>query len=86
MNARLTRASAQRDRVGIVATKSASCGIVGVYVGSALIGKINLYAASTAYRQLILLPKFSCRTGTVTVKVSPAAKPFQIDGLSISRT
>jgi hypothetical protein len=86
LNARLTRTSAQLDRVGIVATKCASCGIVGIYVGSTLIGKINLYAASTHYRQLILLPRFSYRTGTVTVKVLTSGKTIQIDGLTVSRT
>lgn len=74
------------DRVGIVATKCASCGIVGVYVGSTLIGKLNLYASATDYRQVILLPKFGYRTGTVTVKVLTSGKTIQIDGLSISRT
>ncbi len=86
LNTTLTRTSAQLDRVGIVATKCASCGIVGIYVGSTLIGKINLYAASTAYRQLILLPKFTYRTGTVVVKTLTSSKTIQIDGLAISRT
>jgi hypothetical protein len=63
-----------------------SCGIVGINVGSTLIGKTTLYAASTAYRQLILLPKFTYRTGTVTVKVLTSGKTIQIDGLALSRT
>lgn len=50
LNTTLTSTGAQLDRLGIVATRWASCGIVGIYVGSTLSGKINVYAASTAYR------------------------------------
>jgi murein DD-endopeptidase MepM/ murein hydrolase activator NlpD len=86
LNATLTRPGAQLDRVGIVATKCSSCGIVGIYVGRTLIGKINLHAAGTAYRQVILLPKFTYRTGTVIVKALTSGKTIQLDGLTISRT
>ena len=86
LHATLTSTGAQLDRVGIVATKCASCGIVGIYVGSTPIGKINLHAASTAYRQTLLLPKFSYRTGTIVVKVLTSGKTIQIDGLTTSRT
>jgi len=86
LNATLTRTGAQLGRVGVVATRCAGCGIVGIYVNGVLIGKINLYAASTAYRQTLLLPKFSYRTGTVVVKVLTSGKTIQMDGLAVSRT
>jgi hypothetical protein len=71
---------------GIVATKCGSCGIVGVYVNGSVIVKINLDADSTHYRQLILLPRFSRRTGTVTVKVLTSGKAMEIDGLLVNRS
>jgi len=86
LNVTLTRTSAQLDRVGIVATRCATCGIVGIYVNGVLIGKINLYAASTTYRQTLLLPKFSYRTGTVVVKVLTSGKTIHVDGITITRT
>lgn len=80
------RANVQLDRVGVVATRGPGMGTVGVYVGTKLIGKIGLAAASKHYRSLLLLPKFSLRTGTVTVKVLTSGKPVQLDGLAVSRT
>jgi hypothetical protein len=80
------RANVRLDRVGIVATRGPGMGTVGVYVGTKLIGKISLAAASKHYRSLIVLPKFSLRTGTVTVKVLTRNKPVQLDGLAVSRS
>lgn len=86
LNARLTWPSALLERVGIVATKCAGCGIVGIYVDATLIGKITRYAASTAYRHLVLLPKFAYRTRVVKVKVLTSGKTIQIHGIMVSRT
>jgi hypothetical protein len=84
-NATLSRAGAQLSRVGIVATRCPTCGQVGIYVKGTLIGKINLAASTTQYRKVLMLPKFSLRSGTVTVKVLTSNKPVFIDGLVISR-
>jgi hypothetical protein len=85
MNATLSRPNAQLARVGIVATRCSTCGIVGIYVGGTLMGQINLHAATTEHRKVLLLPKFSYRTGTVTLKVLTRGKLVSIDGLMISR-
>jgi hypothetical protein len=86
LNKTAKRGSVRLDRVGIVATRGPGMGTVGVYVGTKLIGKISLAAASKHYRSLIVLPKFSFRTGTVTVKVLTSAKTVQLDGLAVSRS
>jgi hypothetical protein len=80
--ARLT--GAKLDQVGIVATRGPAMGTIAVYVGATQIGQISLAATSTSYQNLILLPPFSYRTGTVTVKVVSRGKPVQIDGLALS--
>jgi len=84
LSATLTRTSARLDRVGIVATKCAMCGVVAVYVGNTLVGKISLYSATTARKALIVLPRFSLRTATITLRVLTSGKLIQIDGLAIS--
>jgi hypothetical protein len=82
----LARAAAVLDRVGVVAKTCPGCGTVGVYVGTKLIGKLSLAAASTHYRAVLLLPRFGLRTGTVTVKVLTSGRPVIVDGLVISRS
>jgi len=84
LNRTLVRTGARLDRVGIVATKCATCGVVGVYVGNTLIGKISLYSKTTVRKAIVVLPKFSLRTGTVTVKVLTSGKLIQLDGLAVS--
>jgi hypothetical protein len=81
----LRRTTAQLDRVGVVATRCGTCGVVGVYINGVLIGKINLHGA-LAYRVLYVLPKFSYRTGTVTLKTLTSGKQVQIDGLALTRS
>jgi len=41
---------------------------------------------TTHYQRLLLLPRFSLRTGTVTIKVLSSGKTVQIDGLLSTRT
>jgi serine protease len=81
----LAKASAQVKRVGLVATKCAKCGSVAVKVGSTTIGSVNLFSSTTKYKQLISLPTFSLRTGTVSVVTTSSGKPVYIDGLALSR-
>lgn len=83
--AKLTRTSAKVSRIALVATKCPTCGVVGIYVGSTLIGKVNLARATTANRVLIVLPAFSLRSGTVTIKVLSTRKSVRIEGLGIFR-
>lgn len=81
-----TRTGAQLDRIGLVATRGPGMGTVGMYVGTRLIGTINLASTTTQYQSLLTLPAFSYRAGTVTVKVLSTGKPVHIDGLALSRT
>jgi hypothetical protein len=81
-----TRTGAELDQVGIVATRGPGMGTIAIYLGGTRIGQINLAAASITFQNLILLPPFSYRTGTVTVKVVSRGKPVQLDGLAISRS
>jgi len=73
------------DRVGLVATVCPTCGQVAVLIGSRRIGTINLYARTTRYQQLIMLPATSTLSGVVTVTVLSRGKLVLIDGLAIAR-
>jgi hypothetical protein len=84
--AALTKDSVRLDRVGIVATTCSSCGVVGVYVGNRLMGRVNLHSRSTKNKVIIVLPKFSLRRGTVAVKVLSSGKKVMIDGLAVSQS
>lgn len=79
------KTGAQLRRIGLVATKCASCGSVTVKVDSATIGTANLYASTTKYKQLITLPAFSFRSGTVRVIANVTGKTVQLDGLALMR-
>jgi hypothetical protein len=84
--AALTRTGVVLDRVGVVARTGRGYGTVGVYVGRTLIGKISLAASTGHYRAVLLLPRFTLRSGPVTVKVLTSGKPVTIDGLITSRS
>jgi hypothetical protein len=86
INATLTLVGAQLDRLAVLATTCPTCGLVGVYVKDALVGAVDLHAASTHERQLLTLPAFGYRTGTVTLKVLTSGKLVRIDGVGTSRT
>lgn len=84
--AMLRLAKLRLDRIGVVATQCPTCGNVAIYVGATRIGGISLAKATTANRQVLMLPRFSLREGTVSIKVTSTAKSVQIDGLVTSRT
>jgi len=84
--ATLTRTHAMLDRAGVVATTCPRCGIVGVYVGGRLIGRINLRSGTSRHKVVRLLPTFATRTATVTVKVLSSGKQVTIDGLVSSHS
>lgn len=81
----LTRTGAQLDRVALLVTRCASCGSVGVYLNGTLLKTVSLYASNTQRQVLIVLPAFSLRSATVTVKSLSSGKLVQVDGLGISR-
>jgi hypothetical protein len=84
IGATLTRTTAHLDRVAVVATRCQTCGEVGIYAGSKLIGKVNLSHSSTVHQWLDVLPKFTLKTATITIL--SIGKIVQIDGLGITRT
>lgn len=71
-------------RVALVAQKCPTCGVVGIYVRGTRVGTIDL-AARTGARRTFVLPAFSQRTGTVTLRVLSSSKRVQIDALGVSR-
>jgi hypothetical protein len=81
----LARSGTSGDRVAIVATTCQTCGSIRVSIGSHVLGTINLHASATHYQQLFVLPRYSLRSGTVSVRSTSSGKLVQIDGLVISR-
>jgi hypothetical protein len=86
LNATLTRPSAQLDRVALVATRCPTCGVVGVYVGTTLVGTVNLYSATTERQHVFVLKQFALSSGTVVLKSLSSGKTVQVDGLGITRS
>ncbi|HWU24063.1 MAG TPA: fibronectin type III domain-containing protein [Nocardioides sp.] len=84
--ASLSRAGLTLDRVGVVATTCPSCGTVGAYVGGRLIGRISLVSSGTHNRVIKLLPRFTTRTGTVSLRVLSSRRTVVVDGLVSSRS
>ena len=84
--ATLTRTGAQLKRVGIVATTCRTCGKVNVLVNGRKVGRIKLTGDRTRRRQVLMLPAFKRRKGTVTLKVRSSGARVQIDGIVISRS
>jgi hypothetical protein len=83
-HATLTRTGLVTSRLNLIAQKCSTCGKVGVYLGSTLLTTVDLHATST-YRAVIALPRFSLRTTNVTLKVLTSGKPVRIDALASSR-
>jgi hypothetical protein len=84
LGATLTRTGLVTSRLHLVAQRCSTCGKVGVYLGSTLLTTVDLHASST-YRAVIALPRFSLRTTNVTLKVLTSGKPVRIDALASSR-
>jgi hypothetical protein len=82
--ATLTRTGLVTSRLHLIAQRCSTCGKVGVYLGSTLLATVDLHATST-YRALIALPRFSLRTTNVTLKVLTSGKPGRVDALVSSR-
>ncbi|MEO8329165.1 MAG: hypothetical protein ABI586_04080 [Candidatus Nanopelagicales bacterium] len=77
----LKRSDVHLNRVGILATQCADCGVVVVKVGDTKIGRINLGAGTLANRKVRLLPAFGDQTGIVRIKSVTSGKKVAIDAL-----
>jgi hypothetical protein len=86
LNATVSRSGAVIDRVGLVATTCPNCGTVGVYVNGGLFRTVRLTSTVLRHGVLIVLPAFSLRTATITVKVLTSGRTVQIDGLALGRS
>jgi hypothetical protein len=82
--ATLVRTGLVTSRLYLIAQRCSTCGKVGVYLGGTLLTTVDL-RASSSYRAVIALPRFSLRTTKVTLKVLTSGKPVRIDGLVSSR-
>lgn len=80
----LSIANTRARVIGVLATTCPTCGIVKVYLGSYFVGRVNLQASGTHYKQLFMLKPFSIRSGTVKL-VTKGSHLVQIDGAVISR-
>lgn len=79
----LSRGSVQGRRLVLVVTTCPTCGTVDVYHAGIRLGRVSLYSAKAAYRQLRWLPHQSVtRTGTVVVRTT-SSKGVYIDGVAV---
>jgi hypothetical protein len=82
--ASLYRSGAAVRRIAVVATTCATCGTVGVYLGSTLLERISLRSSSTANQRVLgALTLSALRTGTITVRALDAHKVV-VDGVAVS--
>lgn len=79
----LSRGSVQGRRIVLVVTTCPTCGSVDVYHAGIRLGRVSLYSAKAAYRQLRWLPLQSVtRTGTVVVRTT-SSKGVYVDGVAV---
>lgn len=82
----LTRTGAVADRIGILATTCATCGKVALYIANHYVGTVSLVTNRTHLQQLLTVPVFGLRTGTVVIRTLTSGPLVQIDGVLITRT
>jgi hypothetical protein len=83
--ASLTRTSARVRRVGVVASTCRTCGSVAVLVDGKRIGTVSL-AGPFRRSHVLMLPAFTRKHATVTLRVRSSGAPVRIDGLVLSRS
>ncbi len=83
--ASLTRTSARVRRVGVVASTCRRCGSVAVLVNGKRIGTVNL-AGPFRRSRVLMLPAFTRKRATVTLRVRSSGALVRIDGLVLSRS
>lgn len=76
----LARAGVTATQVGVAATTCATCGALDVTLAGKYLGRVNLHAASTHYRQVFWLPAFAIRSGTLTLRSVSSAQVL-LDGV-----
>ncbi|MBI1376374.1 MAG: CHAP domain-containing protein [Frankiales bacterium] len=72
-------------RVAVVATTCPGCGSVTVFLGGVKVGVVNLNSPTVAYQQVLSLPAFPHRSGSLTLVVSsPSSHSVQLDGVALT--
>lgn len=74
-----SRTGVTATRVGVVATTCTSCGALDVTLAGKYLGRVNLRATSTHYRQTFWLPAFPLRSGTLVLRSVSSAQVL-LDG------
>jgi hypothetical protein len=80
----LTLTGVTAGRVVLRATKCPTCGVVGVYVGGALVSKLDLTAPTVQRHVTINQGWFGVRSGTVTLKTLSRGELVEVDALALS--
>ncbi len=83
--ASLTRTAARVRRIGVVATTCRTCGSVAVLVDGKRIGTVKL-AGPFRRSHVLMLPAFTRKHATVTLRVRSTGALVRIDGLVLSRS
>ncbi|GAA1255927.1 hypothetical protein [Oryzihumus leptocrescens] len=77
----LSRGQVVARRIAVVVATCPTCGAVDVFQAGARLGRVNLYSAHAAYRQVRWLPAgTNVRYGTVVVRTVTSA-PVYVDGV-----
>jgi hypothetical protein len=69
--------------LGVVATTGPKAGSVDIYLKGKLMGSLSLQSTRHEERQILLLPAFSARAGTVKVRTAQEDALVRIDGLVV---
>ena len=81
--ARLKLSGVHVSLLGVVATTGPKSGSIDVYVRGHLMGTLSLQSTTHVERQVLLLPAFSPRVGTVKILSSQEDALVRIDGLVV---
>ena len=84
--ATLTLRGAQLRRLALVVRTCPSCGKVAIALNGVRYSTADTYSATRQERVILVQPRTTLRTATITLRVVTAGKPVHIDGLAISRT
>jgi hypothetical protein len=71
--------------IGLLATTCRACGRLGVYVGGAKVGVVDLATSGRRRIRLVQLPAFPVRSGELRLRVlGPNGQLVRLDGIAIS--
>lgn len=82
----LTLGGVRSTRIALLATRCPSCGTLEVRIGSTRIARVNLTSTTTRHRQLVTLPPFALRGGTLVLTVMTSSRQVRVDGIGIARS